>query len=54
MNENDMKRSGSVVADVCNANIEIYIKPGLAAYILETPVILWHKGLTFECTNKVL
>ena len=23
MNENDMKRSGSVVADVCNANIEI-------------------------------
>ncbi len=23
MNENDMKRSGSVVPDVCNANIEI-------------------------------
>ena len=24
----------------------------LATYILETPVILWHKGLTFERTNS--
>ena len=24
-----------------------------AAYILETQVILWHKGLTFERTNNV-
>ena len=30
--------------------IDYVVQPRLAAYILETPVILWHKGLTFERT----